>query len=49
MTHIFFKKAQQQPDLVDFCEYIKRPVSILEDIQDRYKDIILSKKPTQLI
>lgn len=44
MTYEFLTKAQSQPDLSDFCEYIQKPLSILEDIQKRYKKLQVSKK-----
>jgi hypothetical protein len=44
MTYEFLNKAQSQPDLVDFCEYIKKPLSILNDINYRYKELQLTKR-----
>jgi hypothetical protein len=44
MNYEFLTKAQSQPDLSDFCEYLLKPLSILEDIQQRYKKLQVSKK-----
>jgi uncharacterized short protein YbdD (DUF466 family) len=44
MTYEFLNKAQNQPDLADFCEYIKKPLSILNDINHRYKHLQLVKR-----
>lgn len=44
MSYDFLKKAQLQPDLNDFCEYLKKPLSILEEIQIHYKKLQLTKK-----
>lgn len=44
MNYEFLIKAQSQPDLADFCEYLKKPLSILEDIQQRYKKLQLNNK-----
>jgi Tfp pilus assembly protein PilE len=44
MSYDFLKKAKLQPDLNDFCEYLKKPLSILEEIQTHYKQLQLTKK-----
>jgi hypothetical protein len=44
MTYDFLIKAKEQPDLNDFCEYLNKPLSILEEIQRRYKQLQLTKK-----
>lgn len=44
MTYPFLKKAQAQPDLADFCEYIKNSLIVLEDIQERYTELQLNEK-----
>jgi hypothetical protein len=46
MTYNFLIKAKSQPDLSDFCEYIKKPLMILEDIQYRYNNLQSIKKVT---
>ena len=44
MTYDFLKKAKEQPDLNDFCDYLKRPLIILEEIQSHYKKLQINKK-----
>ena len=44
MSYDFLKKAQLEPDLNDFCEYLKKPLLILEEIQTHYKNLQLTKK-----
>jgi hypothetical protein len=44
MNYKFLQKAQTQPDLADFCEYVKKPLMVLEDILTRYEDLQLNKK-----
>lgn len=44
MSYDFLKKAQSQPDLNDFCEYLKKPLSILEEVKDKYKSLQVSKQ-----
>jgi hypothetical protein len=46
MSYSFLKKAKAQPDLSDFCEYVNKPLMILEDILQRYEDLQLAKKVT---
>jgi hypothetical protein len=46
MSYAFLKKAQLQPDLSDFCEYVKKPVMVLEDILHRYEELQINKKVT---
>jgi len=44
MSYAFLRKAQSQPDLSDFCNYVKKPLSVLEDILHRYEELQLNKK-----
>lgn len=44
MTYDFLIKAHSQPDLADFCKYIKKPLMALEDIQRRYQELQSTKK-----
>jgi hypothetical protein len=46
MRYEFLNKAQNQPDLADFCEYIKKPLMVLEDILHRYEELQIAKKIT---
>jgi Tfp pilus assembly protein PilE len=47
MTYDFLIKAQAQPDLKDFCDYVKKPLMVLDDILYRYKELQLAKKVEQ--
>lgn len=44
MNYSFMKKAQSQPDLSDFCEYLKKPLLVLEDVLEKYKELKVTKQ-----
>jgi hypothetical protein len=44
MTYLFLKKASQQPDLEDFCQYLKEPLLTIQEIMDKYNELPLNKK-----
>lgn len=44
MTHDFLLKAKSNPDLQDFCEYLIKPLQILEELEYRYKNLPLDVK-----
>jgi PilS N terminal len=44
MPHDFLLKARSNPDLQDFCDYLTKPLQILEELEYRYKSLPLETK-----
>ena len=44
MNYKFFKKAKQQADLQDFCNYLEGSLNILEEINEKYQSLSVSAK-----